>query len=294
MRKLLSLVLVCCFAVLYSAGKEFEKLGNYTSVKVVGITWKGIRITHSGGNCYITDKDLSAEEQKLLEQELKSWREKAVKHQKRVKVQSKSRVAQEKELQAFMKKIGKMSMKDICKWCRDKIGCDPYDPNFQSTFYEKYNFAGNSKKAMEACMRRLTAIDNADLKKLQTSCMAGDMKAANRVLQKALKVNFGPEGNQLQKFTAALNMRFPWATQKKAFINALKAKDKKERMCVVCKKKPAKKPGGICDDANCKKCTKCKKKDSPTPGGLCDECKKQEAPPADEGGGDMPEDMPPA
>ena len=26
MRKLLSLVLVCCFAVLYSAGKEFEKL----------------------------------------------------------------------------------------------------------------------------------------------------------------------------------------------------------------------------------------------------------------------------
>ena len=81
---------------------------------------------------------------------------------------------------------------------------------------------------------------------------------------------------------------------KKEHLNALKAKDKQERMCVVCKKKPAKKPGGICDDANCKKCTKCKKKDSPTPGGLCDECKKQEAPPADEGGGDMPEDMPPA
>ena len=147
MRKFLSLVLVCCFAVLFGAGKEFEKLGKYTGVKIVGITWKGIRITHADGNCYITDKDLSAEEQELLAQELKSWREKAAKHQKRVSVHSKSRVAQEKELQDFMKKIGRMTMKDICKWFRDKIGCDPYSQNFQSTFYEKSLLSGKNFRA---------------------------------------------------------------------------------------------------------------------------------------------------
>lgn len=250
MKKLIGICLLCLLACVVMADeKVFPQLGKYKNVRVTGITWVGIRIVHSDGNCYITDKDLNEKEKALLQDELESWREKAEKHQKRKAIQDKYKAQQEKDLQDFIKRVPKMSAKDIVQWFGQRIGTNPSRRDCKEKFFLKYSYAGNASKAWTACDKRLEQLDTANFNKLTAKCSAAkNMAAVNSILKREVGAAYGTPA-----FLDRLNARFPWAKGKGAFMTSLANKIKAEKAaaeaakkCSKCKKNPPVKPGGTC------------------------------------------------
>ena len=123
MKKTIGIILSWFLVTLLFAQEQrvFEKLTkrNHKNVKIESITWKGIRIRYPEGNRdrarYITDKDLSAAEQKLLAEELKIWKQKMEKRNRRLNVKNQFKKNQEDELKDLVAKLPKMDRKAISK-----------------------------------------------------------------------------------------------------------------------------------------------------------------------------------
>ena len=289
-------LLTFMIAAVFAEGQTFEKLGKYKEVKVVNITRLGIRIKHSQGSCYITDKHLSKNEQKLLEKELKIWREKLEKYNIRRGAQKKNRAAQEAELAAFMKQLPKMNIKAINTWCQHNIETSPYKSDFKLKFFTTYHFAKNNKQAWKACEKRLIELDTKDFNDLKTKCLGGMLSAADGLLKRKIGVPYRHKNGIHPSFSENLRVRYLWVPKntRNAFIAALNKKMKEESTCCFCKKEKSIKPGGYCVKCKPKVCTKCDKalvegneKDNKEK--ICSSCKEEAA-----GGGDGGGDAPPA
>lgn len=261
--------------------KEFPQLGKFKNVKVTGITWMGIKIKHSGGSCYITDKDLSAEEQKLLEQELKEWETKAAKHARRKNLTDDVRKKQESILKEFLLSVPKMSEDEISDWCTKHIRTTPFDQNFQSSFFKKFNYAGNAKEAIDACITRLRSLETIEFLEIADACRKKKPEELpDFILQETGISLMDPV------FPDRISYLFPWVESqiKKDFLNYLKeirekiAKARKEAEeerrkndlvllgaengCPLCNGKGTYSPGVGEEEVPCGKCKGLKRESS--------------------------------
>ena len=281
MKKILCVCLSLFMIVtLFAEGRTFKKLGRFTDVKIVHITWKGIRIKHSKGSCYIKDKDLSKPEQQLLAKEIGVWKEKLAKHDRRVNAKKQSRAEQEKELDAFLKQLPKMNAKAICNWFQKNIGTTPYEPDFKVKFFSTYGFAKNKFKVMDACTKRLISIDVADFNALKEKCEPEPIAKINGIIRAKIGVPFTVGKEIHTDFAENLRVRYVWVpkNERAKFVKALKAKLDLESKCSICHKNPAIVDGGYGKCCEAKACTKCKKaladpQDKDKKDKLCLDCK---------------------
>ena len=163
MKKLLTcLLLLGLIFASFAQDKVYPKIGKYKNVKVTGITWKGIRIQPEGERSfYITDKDLSAEDQAILQEELKIWRTKAAKHGRRRTTEREiEQEKQETELRGYLLKIPGWSKQEIYSWAQ-KLTEESFDSaSFLSAFQKKFDHASNREDVLKAARERLKKIEN--------------------------------------------------------------------------------------------------------------------------------------
>lgn len=284
MKKTIGIILSLFLVTLLFAQEQrvFEKLTkrNHKNVKIESITWKGIRIRYPEGNRdrarYITDKDLSAAEQKLLAEELKIWKQKMEKRNRRLNVKNQFKKNQEDELKDLVAKLPKMDRKAISKWFQDRIGTNPYRKDFQAKFFKNYEYAKNCRAAMKSCETRLLAIDKAEFDKMKEECLAVPVSKANGILKRKVGAAFNHPG-----FYDSLRTRFVWVPvkERKNFVAAMNKKLEEEKKCCFCKKEPSLTPGSYGKNCSALVCTKCKKnlvddKDSKSKEKVCSDCKE--------------------
>ena len=287
MKKMICFVLsVLLISSVYAQdeNRTFEKLTKYKyeNVTIEGITWKGIRIRHSKGNRYITDKDLTAEDKKLLEKELKIWKEKLEKRNRRTSVRNRNRTDQEAELKELQKALPKMNSRAISNWFQTRIGTNPYKKEFKTKYFSAYAYAKNARTVMAACEKQLRTLETAEFNKMVESCLAGSVSAANGILKKKIGVPYTHAN-----FTENLRNRFVWvpANVRNGFIREMNNRAKKEKICCFCGKEPSLTPGGYGKNCAAKVCTTCKKALAVEKEKQCEECK------AGGSGGDAPAEL---
>lgn len=175
MKKWVLFVLFVSFGMALFAedGRTFEVLTKhkYQNVKIDGVTWKGIRICHSEGNCYITDADLSSSEQKLLKNELKSWKTKLSKHNRRYGNRKKLLLEREDELMKLRLELSGMGRNEIGAWFQKRIGTDPYQKDFKTKFDAAYASVKCAPSILKDCEARLSKIEAAEFKKMEEVCL---------------------------------------------------------------------------------------------------------------------------
>ena len=288
------------FITIFAEGRTFKKLGRFTDVKIVNITWMGIRIKHSKGSCYIKDRDLSKAEKELLKKELGVWQEKLAKHNRRVQSKKQNRAEQEKELDVFLKQLPKMNTKAICNWFQKNIGTTPYEPDFKVKYFSAYGFAKNKHNVMNACTKRLTALDLTDFNALKGKCESEPISKVNGIIRGKIGVPFTVGKEIHADFAENLRLRYVWVpkNERAKFVKALKTKLTKEGKCCFCGKEASIKPGSYGKCCQAKVCTKCDKaladeQDKDKKEKLCADCKGGGAG-GEGGGGDAgPGDLPP-
>ena len=284
MKKILCICLSLFMTVsLFAEGRTFKKLGRYTDVEVMNITWMGIRIKHSKGNCYLKAKDISSlskADQQLLEKEIAIWKQKLEKHNRRVDAKKKNKDEQEKELNDFLAQLPKMNTKTICNWFQQNIGTTPYEADFKVKFFTTYGFAKNKHKVMNECSKRLLSLDMEDFNALKDKCEGEPISAINRIVKSKLGVPFTTAKGIHPDFSENLRIRYVWIpkNERAKFVKALKDKMTKEALCCFCGKEKSLKAGSYgncCKDKVCKKCDKAliDTNDKNNKDKLCADCK---------------------
>lgn len=290
MKKNLFLLLLFCvgLALFAEDARRFDVLTRhkYKDVKIDGITWRGIRIRHSSGNRYITDKDLTADEKKALSKEIEIWKDKLERHNRRYGGRKKIIEQRSKELMDLQKNLPKMNRNQICKWFQDRIGTNPYKNDFKSSYNTAYLSVRSAPAVMRSIEARLRTIDTADFKKMAGECLSKTTAQANGILRRRV----GAALNH-PNFTENLRVRFVWVplNERNAFVNKMLAKEKAEKICYICKKNPSISAGSYCKACAAKICTKCKKNvvDEKSKEKVCKKCQdeasgKKDAPKSEE------------
>ena len=281
MKKILCICLSLFMLVsLFAEVRSFKKLGRYTDVEIVNITWLGIRIKHSAGNCYLKAKDISSlpkADQKLLENEIAIWKKKLEKHNRRVNVKKQNKEEQENELKDFLAQLPKMNTKTICNWFQKNIGTTPYESDFKVKFFTTYGYAKNKHKVWNDCSKRLTALDLEDFNELKEKCGGeSSIAAINGILKKKIGVPFSTPKGIHPSFTENLRIRYAWIPKKERanFVKDLSSKLK----CSFCKKEQTIASKSYCKTCQPKVCTKCDNaliddKDKNNKDKVCADCK---------------------
>ena len=166
MKKFISIFSLLVFVLSVSAEvKRFDQLGKYKNVEITStINWRGIRIKHSGGSCYITDKDLNSDEKQILSKELKVWRKKSAKRNWRKNVQNRREI-EEKEylLSSFFEQIEKMSRAEIEDWTIKHVGVVFTSPDFQELLKEKFESVPSLSNVNLRITARIEALELAEI-----------------------------------------------------------------------------------------------------------------------------------
>ena len=281
MKKILCICLSLFMAVsLFAEGRTFKKLGKYTDVEILNITWIGIRIKHSTGNLYLKAKDISSlpkADQKLLENEIAIWKQKVEKHNRRVDAKKKNKEEQEKELNEFSAQLPKMNTKTICNWFQKNIGTTPYGSDFKVKFFTTYGYAKNKHKVWNDCSKRLMALDLEDFNALKDKCEGeSSIAAINGIIKSKIGVPFTTPKGIHPDFSENLRVRYVWIpkNERVKFVKDLSSKLK----CNFCKKEQVMASKSYCKTCQPKVCTKCDNaliddKDKNNKDKVCAECK---------------------
>ena len=155
MRKIILSLLLTVLAFSLVAGPYFSKLGKYNDVRVMGVSHRGIQISHEYGICHITDKDLGRVETILLEKELHLYKTKLAEYQKNQ--QQASKAAQEK-LQSLDQQLAQMSKAEIEAWAKKEVHKDIFAAGFKEDFKARFQMANASDSDTDAASEMLTKI----------------------------------------------------------------------------------------------------------------------------------------
>lgn len=280
MKKLLCIIFLFCMSLtVFAEARQFDVLTKhkYQNVKLDGVNWRGIRIRHSKGSRYITDKDLTAKEKELLKEELEIWQDKLEKHNRRYGGRKKIIEAKTKELQDLQKNLPKMNRNQIGNWFQMRIGTNPYKKDFKSKYNANYMSVRVAPAVLKACEARLRTLDTADFKKMADECLSKTSTQANGILKRRVGAAFNHTN-----FTDSLRLRFLWVPLKDRndFIKKMNTKIKEEKICCICKKEPSLTLGGygkICAASICSKCKKELVKDKNSKEKICETCKAAES-----------------
>ena len=300
MKKILCICLsLFMIGSLFAQSRKFEKLGRYTDVEIVNITWMGIRIKHSKGNCYLKEKDiaaLSAADKQKVEAEINVWKQKAAKHNRRTDVKAKNKADQEKELDSLKSELPKMNTKKICDWFQKKIGTTPYMSDFEVKFFTAYGLAKNKHNIMNACKKRLETLDQEDFSALKEKCEGEPIAKVNGIIKSKIGVPFSTPKGRHPDFSENLRRRYRWvpAKDRVAFGKSLIKQLDEESKCCFCKKERPLAPNKYCKTCQPLVCSKCNSelvdpKDKDKKDKTCEKCQgSNEAPGNDAPGNDAP------
>ena len=283
MKKILCICLsLFVIGSIFAQGRKFERIGRFSNVVVLNITWKGIRIKHSNGSYYLQEKDitaLSAADKKLLKEEIEVWKQKAAKHNKRTGVKAKNKAEQEKELDSLLSQLPDMKTKNICNWFQKRIGTTPYMKDFELKFFTAYGLAKNNHNVMNACKKRLESLDLDDFTALKEKCDGEPIVKINGIVKSKIGVPFSTQKGKHPDFTENLRRRYLWvpAKARNEFVKALNKQWEEESKCCFCKKEKPEAPNKYCSSCKLLLCSKCKselvdKEDKDKKDKMCKKC----------------------
>ena len=217
MKKIGIILLLALSASLFAA--HYSRIGKYNNVEVKSISHRGIRITHSSGSCYITDKDLSATDKRRLKNELQIYREKLAKYQQK---QTAKKSQQQEILAELSSQLPKMSQTEIEKWFSEEIGKELSDPESKNEFSKKFALVENCDSFLNRIFDRLDAIQSGELEELYQNCV--DQNNKTIYAQTAVKVGIALNN---KGFNKAFNNKYTYAKKRGEYLKKIRSLEAK-------------------------------------------------------------------